>query len=121
MPAARVYVPGQVPHVPQSPGCGRGSVSTCTRNMVVPYMTMASPGSRTPTLVASAHASMVPVVIGSPTGSPVAAAASRVTCPTTSVGQANSGSSSPGATDSAQSVAHSRRRRSYIGTHWLAD
>ncbi len=37
----------------------------------MPYMTITSPGSRTPTLVASAHASTVPAVTGSPCGRPV--------------------------------------------------
>lgn len=88
---------------------------------MVPYISMMSPGSRTPTPAASAQASMVPVVTGRPTGRPVAAAASGVMRPTTSVGQANSGSRRPGATDSAQSMAQSRAIRSYMGTHWLAD
>ncbi|HEY7049138.1 MAG TPA: hypothetical protein VH373_18105 [Jatrophihabitantaceae bacterium] len=39
---------------------------TLTRNMVVPYMSMRSPGAATPTLTASAQASIVPATTGVP-------------------------------------------------------
>jgi hypothetical protein len=47
--------------------------------MVLPYMSMSSPGSRTPTLSASAQASTVPATTGVPAGNPVASAAAAVT------------------------------------------
>lgn len=121
IPAASEYVPGNAPCVVQSPVCGRGSARTWIRNTVVPYITIVSPGSRTPTEAASAQASTVPAVTGSLRGKTVSEAAAAPTVPTTSVGQASLGSSMPGATRSAQSWAQSPARRSYIGSHWLAE
>ena len=45
--------------------------------MVEPYISIMSPEARTPTLTASAAASMVPQVTGVPMASPVSAAAWR--------------------------------------------
>ena len=52
--------------------------------MVVPYIIIASPGSRTPALAASLQASIVPIASGLPTGMSVASAPSAVTNPATS-------------------------------------
>ena len=62
-----------------------------------------SPGFVTPTLSASAPASIVPHVTGVPTASPVAAAAPAVTCPAMSVVHSNFGSLSSGRMSSASS------------------
>lgn len=62
-------------------------------NIVVPYISITSPGARTPTLSASAQASMVPTATGVPVARPVCAAAAAVTVPATSAGQRSSGSS----------------------------
>jgi hypothetical protein len=64
----------------------------CTRNMVEPYISIRSPGCRTPTENASAYASTVPAITGVPTGNPVAAAAVSWTAPTASLGHTNLGS-----------------------------
>ena len=103
MPPARTLVPENGPAVLQRFDDGRGSPTISMVRAVVPYMTIRSPGSRTPTLAASDQASTVPVTTGMPSGSPVASAASRVTSPATSAGQRSSGSSRPGATSSAHS------------------
>src|SRR5258706_14805079 len=87
IPAARLYVPSYAPTVLHSDGDGCGWAATLTRNIVVPYMSMRSPGSLTPTLTASAQASMVPATTGTPAGRPVSAAPSPVTVPLTSAGQ----------------------------------
>jgi hypothetical protein len=55
-----------------------------------------------------------------PTGSPVAAAASRLTVPHCSCGQTSRGSGTPGATWSFQSSIHTLRCTSYSGAQWLA-
>ena len=60
MPAARLYVLRNMPAVLQRPGWGFGLATTSTMNIVVPYMSIRSPGWSTPTLAASAQASIVP-------------------------------------------------------------
>jgi hypothetical protein len=87
---------------------------------VVPYMTIVSPTAPTPTLAASAQASIVPAITGMPSGSPVSRAARPCTVPATSPGQSSRGSARPGATSSDHSCAQSPASRSYIGSHWLA-
>ena len=59
---------------------------TSRKNVVLPYITIRSPGSATPTLSASDWTSSVPIATGIPAGSPVSAAAPRVTSPTWSAG-----------------------------------
>ena len=88
---------------------------------MVPYMSMVSPGRRTPTLSASAHASIVPAMTGVPAGMPVSTDAAGVTVPTGSAAQRSSGSSRPGAIAAAQSPAHAPASMSYSGSHWLAE
>ena len=100
MPPASTSVPERGPAVLQRFGEGRGSSTISMVSAVVPYMTIRSPGSRTPMLAASDQASTVPVTTGMPAGRPVASAASSVISPATSAGQRRSGSSSPGATSS---------------------
>ena len=56
-----------------------------------PYMIIRSPGSRTPTLNASAKASIVPATTGVPAARPVVCAACWWTLPMTSPGHANRG------------------------------
>ena len=103
MPAARLYVPRKTPAVLQRPGWGLGLVTTSTRNIVVPYISIRSPGWSTPTLAASAQASIVPAATGVPAGIPVDWAAASETVPATSDGHSKRGSSRPGATWSAHS------------------
>ena len=78
----------------------------------MPYMIIRSPGAPTPTLIASAAASIVPTITGVPSASPVADAASRVTVPAMSVVQPISGSHSAGPTPSSRSFAQARAERS---------
>ena len=91
MPAASVWLPGSTPQVAHSSGCAAKPRVTWTRNIVEPYMSIRSPGRRTPTLNASAHASIVPAQTGVPAGRPVSAAAAAVTCPAISAGHARRG------------------------------
>ena len=58
--------------------------------MVEPYISIMSPGSSTPTLSASAAASMVPTITGVPTARPVSSAARPCHVPAMSVVQASS-------------------------------
>ncbi len=60
----------------QSRGSDRLRSVTRMTKMVEPYISMRSPGRRTPTLTASAAASMVPQVTGVPGARPVRRAAS---------------------------------------------
>ena len=120
IPAARVYVPGSAPAVVHSIGWARKRSRAWTKNIVEPYISIRSPGRRTPPLNASAQASTVPAATGVPTGSPVSRAASGVTVPTISPGQASRGSGTPVATCSAQSGDQALRLMSYSGSHWLA-
>ena len=53
--------------------------------MVEPYIIIMSPGSSTPTLSASAAASIVPAMTGVPAASPVSSRRARVTMPAMSV------------------------------------
>ena len=62
---------------------------------VEPYMTIMSPLRMTPTLSASAAASMVPAMTGVPVESPVARAAFAVTCPAISVVHSDLGGLKP--------------------------
>ena len=75
-------------------------------------MSIMSPARRTPTLTASAAASMVPTVTGVPGASPVSAAARRVTSPAISVVQASSGSIPTSTMPSARSSLQARRATS---------
>jgi hypothetical protein len=106
IPAARLRVPGATPFVAHSPGCERTSSTTPTMNIVVPYMSIVSPGARTPTLAASAHASIVPAATGVPSARPVSDAAAAVTVPAISAGHRSRGSSNPGAIPDAHSSIH---------------
>lgn len=102
-----------MPCVHQSGGAAENlPAATCTAKSVEPYISMRSPGSRTPTLSASAQASIVPAKTGVPGRSPVAAAAAAVTAPTCSPGQTSLGSGQPGSTSATQSSAHPRAARS---------
>jgi hypothetical protein len=83
MPPSMLYRPGSANAVAHIRGSGTGSPVTWMKNIVVPYMTIMSPGSTTPTLTASAAASIVPAVTGVPAFSPVSAAAVEVTSPAT--------------------------------------
>ena len=87
---------------------------------VEPYISISSPGRRTPTLNASDQASTVPADTGVPLRRPVSAAAAAVTCPTTSLGHTSRGNSRPGATSVAHSSYQPSAWMSYIGSHWLA-
>ena len=98
-----------------------GSTVVATRKVVVPYISIRSPGEAASTLTASAQASMVPVMTGIPARRP---GTSRVialcTVPAASLAQRSSGSSRPGPTRSAHSGCHVWWRRLYIGADWLA-
>ncbi len=93
MPPARLRVPSNAPTVPHSSGMVMRSAIVLTRNIVVPYMSMRSPGCCAPTLTASVQASIVPETTGVPTGRPVAAAAVDVTVPTIESDHTSGGSS----------------------------
>ncbi len=96
-------------------GSGTGFAVTWTMNMVVPYMTIMSPGAFTPTLMASAVASIVPVVTGVPAFSPVSAAACGVTCPATSFAQSSRGRRSRSTIGPAKRGSQRNPRRSKSG------
>ena len=70
------------------------SPTTAMMKMLEPYMTITSPGPRTPALMASAGASGAPAMTGVPIARPQALAASAPTWPTTSVGHTRRGSRS---------------------------
>src|SRR6187402_1539162 len=93
MPAARLWVPANAPTVPHSGGAETGAVTVATRNIVVPYISIRSPGLWAATLMASAHASTVPVVTGMPAGRPVSPAAAAETTPAVSSDHARRGGS----------------------------
>ena len=93
-------------------GCTRNDSSTSTKNIVEPYISIRSPGCRTPAENASAQASTVPGETGVPAGIPVSAAAASVTVPITSCGQTSRGISSSPATSGTQSCAQSKARTS---------
>src|SRR5258707_4436381 len=92
-----------MPAVLHKEGYTSASRCTSTKNSVVPYMSIISPGSLTPTLSASDQASIVPAATGIPAGRPVSAAADGVTRPATSEGQSSLGSAKPGAISPAHS------------------
>ena len=89
--------------------------------MVEPYISMASPSSTTPTLTASAPASVVPQMTGVPAARPVSAAAAAVTYPTTWVVEVMRGKVSLGQTRRQNSSFHSMVRGSSIGTALLTE
>ena len=120
-PAANVGAPRVRPIVYQSADRGRGSAATWTMNIVVPYISIVSPGSWTPTLKASTQASTEPATRGVPWGMPDTAAPAAWTLPTTSSDQASRGSARPGAISAVQSVAQPAAAMSYMGSHWLAE
>ena len=101
IPPARLRVPGRAPTVPHSAGLVSGSGTVWMRNIVVPYISIRSPTPWAPTLSASDQASIVPVMTGMPSGSPVAAAASALTVPAASPGHCSGGSSMAPAISSA--------------------
>ena len=107
MPPARLYCPATRPVVPHMLGWRTRWVVLPTRNIVVPYMSIRSPGRTAPTESPSAHASIVPTATGTPSGSPVSDAAGAVTRPASSPAQASRGRAMPGATASAHGVCHS--------------
>jgi hypothetical protein len=90
-------------------------------NIVVPYISIRSPTLWASTLIASDQASIVPVMTGVPTASPVRAAASWWTVPATSVAQRSGGISSSGAIRFTHGTYQSRAWVSYRGVAWLAD
>jgi hypothetical protein len=92
VPAASAKLPQSTPAVVHNVGSGRYSSMIWTRNIVDPYISIRSPGCRTPAENASEYASTVPATTGVPTATPVASAASGRTVPTTSLGQTNLGS-----------------------------
>mgnify|MGYP001795853591 CR=1 FL=1 len=117
---------GRVPEQPPSPHPPPPASNTIDKapgaaRTQRPPLRLTPPGRRTPTLNASAHAAPVPADTGVPTGRPVSLAAAWVTVPTTSLGQARRGSSSPGAMSCVQSVSQSLALMSYSGSHWLAE
>ncbi len=76
--------------------------------IVEPYIIIMSPLCRTPTLTASAAASMVPVVTGVPGARPVSCAACAVMWPAISVDQSSFGSLSSAMMSGARSLVQSR-------------
>src|ERR1700760_2293753 len=90
-----------------------------TRNIVEPYISIWSPGWRTPTENASEYASTVPATSGVPAGTPVASEAAAVTVPTTSPGQTRRGNGRCPHTRSAHGRFQSNSRVAYKGSHWL--
>src|SRR5215212_10679439 len=96
MPPARTSVSERGPAVLQRFGDGSGLPTISMVSAVVPYMTIRSPGSRTPMLAASDQASTVPVATGIPAGSPVVSAASCVISPAISAASAGPGAPDPG-------------------------
>ena len=75
IPQATARWPGRGWAVVHILASGRGFSTVPMKNIVLPYMIIVSPGRCTPTLTASAAASIVPKVTGVPTGSPVASLA----------------------------------------------
>jgi hypothetical protein len=118
MPPARLRVPGKAPTVPHIAGLVSGRSTVAMRNIVVPYISIRSPGRWAPTLTASVHASIVPVMTGVPAGMPARA---LVVVPATSPGHASGGSSISGATSEAHGRYQSRACVSNSGVHWLAE
>ena len=80
--------------------------------IVEPYISIMSPGRSTPTLTASAAASMAPAVTGVPGASPVSAAACVVISPTISVVQWRVGNWSIEAISAVSASDQSRRSMS---------
>src|SRR5665647_1565303 len=118
MPPARLWVPSNAPTVPHMSSLVTRSGTVAIRNIVVPYMSIRSPGFCASTLTASDQASIVPVMTGTPARIP---AISRPVTPARSPGQRSAGRSRPGATCSAQGRYQSSARVSYSGVHWLAE
>src|SRR5579862_3550709 len=112
IPAASVRVPISTPCVVQSSGLAVVVSPTRTMKIVDPYITIRSPSARTPTLNASAQASMVPATTGVPGGSPVSSAAAVLTTPTCWLGQASGGGGTPFPISDVQSYAQSPAARS---------
>jgi hypothetical protein len=106
-----------MPLVVHSAGWVWNPARFCTKNIVDPYISIRSPGWRTPALNASAQASTVPAVTGVPVNNPVVSAAAAVTVPTTSPGHASRSSATSPVSSLAQFWCHSRDRGSYKGSH----
>ena len=107
--------------MPHRAGWVSGWATVLTMNIVVPYISIRSPTLWASTLTASDQASMVPVMTGVPTASPVRAAASSWIVPATSVAHFSGGSSSSGAIRFTHGAYQSRAWASYKGVAWLAD
>ena len=90
-PAIAAYWPGKSQGVCHSRVSGKRRSVIWMMKMVEPYMIIMSPGARTPILIASAAASMVPQVTGVPLARPVSSAARSVIWPAISVDHARSG------------------------------
>ena len=82
--------PGKSHGAYQSRGSRTRSAVSMMMKMVEPYISIMSPGSSTPTLSASAAASIVPTMTGVPAASPVSSRRRRVTVPAMSVVQRES-------------------------------
>ena len=108
-PAIEACSPGAIHGAYQSRGSRSGRPVTWMMNTVEPYMSIISPGARTPTLTASAAASIVPTVTGVPSARPVSAAAAAVTPPAISVDHISRGSRSSGRISGARSAVQSSR------------
>ncbi len=91
IPPAMSYIPGRTYPVAHIRSSGIGRSVTRMKNSVVPYITIRSPGSVTPTLSASAAASTAPAVTGVPALSPVSSAPRSLTVPAISVDHIRSG------------------------------
>ncbi|MNT53919.1 hypothetical protein D3C72_1910390 [compost metagenome] len=96
MPAARLNCPSYAPATVHTRGSGVGWSCTRTKKVVLPYITIRSPGATAPTLIASLSASTAPTATGVPTDRPVAAAACVLISPAISSDQAGRGSASSG-------------------------
>src|SRR5258705_3561320 len=116
IPPARLRVPRNAPTVPHIDGVVSGRSTVAMRNMVLPYISIRSPGFCASTLTASVHASIEPVITGTPAAMP--ATGSRVT-PATSSAHESGGSSTLGATRSAHRRAQARSGVSKSGVQWL--
>ena len=131
MPPASVKEPGTMPEVGHMVRLTIGSSVVATRKVVVPYISIRSPGRVASALTASAQASMVPLITGIPVRSPgTSAVTSGPTTPADSPAQRSRGSSRPGAIcwdhsrpgPSCVAVGECQRcsRRQYRGAVWLA-
>ena len=108
-PAIEAWRPGAIHGAYHSRGSRIGRSVTSMMNIVEPYISIISPGDWTPTLTASAAASIVPTMTGVPWARPVSDAAAGVTPPAISVDHASRGNRSSGRMSGARSAVQSRR------------